>query len=82
MTGDAACMMENLTIPTPPGTHIASGVALASLKKISDLSDRVLMNHDPELKRYQSSGFPVTPEVTPSLAISDETGGKGSHGHR
>ena len=57
-------MMENLTIPTPPGTHIASGVALASLKKISDLSDRVLMNHDPELKRYQSSGFPVTPKVT------------------
>jgi len=64
VTGDAACMMENLTIPTPPGTHIASGVALASLKKISDLSERVLMNHDPELKRYQSSGFPLTPDVT------------------
>ncbi len=63
VTGDAACMMENLTIPTPPGTHIGSAVALASLKKISDLSDRVLMNHDPELARFQNSGFPATPEV-------------------
>ncbi len=63
VTGDAACMMENLTLPTPPGTHVGSAVALASLKKISDLSDRVLMNHDPELSRFQSSEFPITPEV-------------------
>jgi hypothetical protein len=63
VTGDAACMMENLTQPTPPGTHVGSAVSLASLKKISDLSDRVLMNHDPELSKFQSSEFPVTPEV-------------------
>lgn len=63
VTGDAACMMENLSIPTPPGTHIGSRVALASLRKIADISDRVLMNHDPQLERYQSCGFPITPEV-------------------
>jgi len=63
VTGDAACMMENLTLPTPPGTHIGSALALASLQKIADLSDRVLMNHDPELTRFQGSGFPLTPEV-------------------
>jgi glyoxylase-like metal-dependent hydrolase (beta-lactamase superfamily II) len=63
VSGDAACMMENLTLPTPPGTHIGSAVSLASLKKISDLSDRVLMNHDPELSRFQSSDFPMTPQV-------------------
>jgi N-acyl homoserine lactone hydrolase len=63
VTGDAACMMENLTLPTPPGTHIGSAVALRSLKKISDLSDRVLMNHDPQLFRFQSTAFPTTPEV-------------------
>ena len=39
------------------------------------------MNHDPELKRYQSSGFPVTPEVTPSLAVSTKPE-ESSHGHR
>ena len=63
VSGDAACMMENLTLPTPPGTHIGSAVSLASLKKIADLSDRVLMNHDPELSRFQSSDFPITPQV-------------------
>ena len=63
VTGDAACMMENLQLPTPPGTHIGTAISLASLKKISDLSDRVLMNHDPELGRFQSAGFPATPDV-------------------
>ncbi len=63
VTGDAACMMENLQLPTPPGTHIGTAISLASLKKISDLSDRVLMNHDPELGRFQSAGFPITPDV-------------------
>ncbi|WP_270889653.1 N-acyl homoserine lactonase family protein [Pedococcus sp. 5OH_020] len=63
VSGDAACMMENLTTPTPPGTHVGSAVSLASLKKISDVSDRILMNHDPDLSRFQSSGFPLTPQV-------------------
>jgi glyoxylase-like metal-dependent hydrolase (beta-lactamase superfamily II) len=68
VTGDAACMMENLTLPTPPGTHVGSRIALESLHKISLLSDRVLMNHDPELARFQDSGFPVTPVVQLPLA--------------
>ena len=33
VTGDAACMMENLTIPTPPGTHVGSGVALGVVEE-------------------------------------------------
>jgi N-acyl homoserine lactone hydrolase len=63
VTGDAACMIENLTVPTPPGTHIAKGLALDSIRKICKLSDRVLMNHDPELRAYQSAGFPMTPAI-------------------
>ena len=63
VTGDAACMIENLTIPTPPTTHVAKGIALDSLRKISQLSDRVLMNHDPELDFYQSTSFPSTPPI-------------------
>jgi N-acyl homoserine lactone hydrolase len=63
VTGDAACMMENLTIPAPPGVHVSSGTALSSIKKICELSDRVLMNHDPEIKSFQSSGFPSSPAI-------------------
>ena len=65
VTGDAACMMENFTIPTPPGTHVARGAALESIRKISQLSDRVFMNHDPELTPYQTSSFP-TPVMPPT----------------
>jgi N-acyl homoserine lactone hydrolase len=63
VTGDAACMMENLTIPTPPGVHVSSREALSSIKKICTLADRVLMNHDPQIKGFQSSGFPISPAV-------------------
>lgn len=63
VTGDAACMMENLTMPTPPGTHVGARASLESLRKISELSDRVLMNHDPDLTRFQHATFPRTPEV-------------------
>jgi N-acyl homoserine lactone hydrolase len=63
VTGDAACMMDNFTVPTPPGTHVAAGLALDSIRKIAELSDRVLMNHDPELTAYQSTGFPAAPVV-------------------
>ncbi len=61
VTGDAACLMENLTIPTPPGVNVSSATALGSIEKICRLSDRILMNHDPEIKQFQSSGFPVAP---------------------
>ncbi len=61
VTGDAACMLENLSIPAPPGTHISSRVSLDSIEKICRLSDRILMNHDPELTEFQDSNFPVTP---------------------
>lgn len=63
VTGDAACMMENLATPTPPGTHVGVGPALESIRRIGELSDRVLMNHDPELRAFQSAGFPATPRI-------------------
>lgn len=63
VAGDAACLMENLTRPAPPGTHTSESAAMSSLRKISRLSDRVLMNHDPELERFQSAAFPLTPAL-------------------
>ena len=79
VTGDAACMMENFSIPTPPGTHVARGPALDSIRKISELSDQVLMNHDPELTPYQSSSFP-TP-VTPLEAVAGSPNWRGAEGN-
>jgi glyoxylase-like metal-dependent hydrolase (beta-lactamase superfamily II) len=70
VTGDAACMMENFSIPTPPGTHVARSAALESIRKISRLSDRVFMNHDPALTPYQNSSFP-TPVTPPAGAPSE-----------
>lgn len=63
VTGDAACMMENFTVPTPPGTHVARGPALESIRRISVLADRVLMNHDPQLTPGQTSSFPAPPRA-------------------
>jgi N-acyl homoserine lactone hydrolase len=65
IAGDAACLMENLSIPAPPGTHVSSRAALDSIDKICRLSDRILMNHDPELTQFQNCGFPETPASPP-----------------
>lgn len=61
VTGDAACLMESLTGPIAPGTHVGTRAALDSIDKICRLSDRILMNHDPELSQFQHEGFPEAP---------------------
>lgn len=61
IAGDAACVMENFTLPTPPGGLTSVEQALDSLEKMRDLSDVVLMNHDPELTKFQTGGFPAMP---------------------
>ncbi|MDQ1598861.1 MAG: N-acyl homoserine lactone hydrolase [Actinomycetota bacterium] len=63
IAGDAACVMENFTVPTPPGGLTSAEQALDSLERMRELSDVVLMNHDPELSKFQSEAFPAMPEV-------------------
>jgi N-acyl homoserine lactone hydrolase len=58
IAGDAACMLENLTIPAPLGTNVSSRTSLESISKICRLADTILMNHDPELSPFQNSDFP------------------------
>jgi N-acyl homoserine lactone hydrolase len=62
VAGDAACFMENLTTPTPPGGMTSAAQALASIDKMCRTADRIFMNHDPELKKFQDSGFPLVPK--------------------
>ena len=63
IAGDAACLMENLSRPTPTAVTTSVEQSLASLARIQASADRVLMNHDPSLSPFQSSGFP---ELSPA----------------
>lgn len=63
VAGDAACQMESLTTPTPLATFVSHSDAVESIKKICRMSDRVLMNHDPELTAFQNLGFPISPDT-------------------
>lgn len=63
IAGDAACFMENFTRPTPPGGLTSVEQALASIEKMRRYGDRIFMNHDPEIKKYQQGGFPEVPKA-------------------
>lgn len=63
VAGDAACFMENLTRPTPPGGLTSAEQALESIEKIRRYADRVFMNHDPEIRKYQTQDWPVMPKA-------------------
>lgn len=64
IAGDAACFMENFTRPTPPGGLTSAEQALASIEKMRRYADRIFMNHDPEIRKYQQGGFPEVPKTT------------------
>ena len=61
VAGDAACLMENLTAPAAPGLNVSAKTSLESIRRICRVSDRILMNHDPNLSQFQSQDFPKTP---------------------
>lgn len=65
VTGDAANMLDNLRLATPPGNFVSASSAVASIRKICDRADRVLINHEPSISPYQSSGFPLAPTPPP-----------------
>ena len=64
IAGDAACFMENFTRPTPPGGLTSVEQGLASIEKMRRYADRIFMNHDPEIKKYQQGGFAEVPKST------------------
>lgn len=61
LAGDAACSLENFTIPTPPGGLTSTEQALDSLERMRRHADRVLMCHDPDIGKFQSADFPEMP---------------------
>lgn len=63
VAGDAACVMENFTIPTPPGGLTSVEQALDSLERMRAHADVVLMNHDPAITKYQAGDYPAMPPL-------------------
>jgi glyoxylase-like metal-dependent hydrolase (beta-lactamase superfamily II) len=70
VTGDAACLTDNFSTPAAPGDTTDTDQALQSIEKIRGLCDRVLMNHDPTLKKYQREGFPLMSTLSPRGALA------------
>lgn len=63
IAGDAACLPESFWGPTAPGGATSIEQGFASLERIRASAERVLMNHDPNLAKYQRDGFPLIPQV-------------------
>lgn len=63
VAGDAACLPESFWRPAAPGGATSIEQAFASLERIRTSAGRVLMNHDPNLAKYQDTGFPRIPAV-------------------
>jgi glyoxylase-like metal-dependent hydrolase (beta-lactamase superfamily II) len=61
VAGDAACFPENFERPTPPGGATSIEQAFESLERIRCRAERVVMNHDPGLSKFQSENFPLMP---------------------
>lgn len=63
VAGDAACLPESFRGPTPPGGATSIEQGFASLERIRSSAQRVLMNHDPNLEKFQDAAFPLIPAV-------------------
>lgn len=63
IAGDAACLPESFYAPTPPGGATSIEQGFESLERIRRDAELVFMNHDPNISKYQNSGFLRIPEI-------------------
>jgi N-acyl homoserine lactone hydrolase len=63
VVGDAACLPESFSGPIPPAGATSIEDGFKSLQRIRSVSDRVFMNHDPNIKKYQDHGFLPVPAI-------------------
>jgi N-acyl homoserine lactone hydrolase len=81
VTGDAANMLDNLTLNVVPGIIADVAAGFRSLAAIRRIADAVVPGHDPRIHKYQDSDFPrverhaggspaATPGVSPRAALS------------
>lgn len=63
VAGDAACLPESFSRPSPPGGATSIEQGFDSLERIRESATLVLMNHDPNLSKYQDSSYPAIPAI-------------------
>jgi hypothetical protein len=63
--------MENLSLPTPTTVTVSVEQSVASLARIRASADRVLINHDPSVSPFQTSGYPELARPTGNPPPSD-----------
>jgi len=63
VAGDAACLPESFWRLSPPGGATSIEEGFSSLERIRTSAPRVFMNHDPNIGKYQSSGYPEIPAI-------------------
>jgi N-acyl homoserine lactone hydrolase len=63
VAGDAACLPESFWRPSPPGGATSIEEGFNSLERIRQSAEMVFMNHDPNIRKYQNSGFMKIPAV-------------------
>lgn len=63
VAGDAACLPESFWRPSPPGGATSIEQGFASLERIRTSAQRVFMNHDPNIAKYQDAGYPSIPAI-------------------
>lgn len=63
IAGDAACLPESFTGPTPPGGATSIEQGFDSLERIRNSSKRVFMNHDPNISKFQDHDFLLIPDI-------------------
>lgn len=57
IAGDAACLPENFSKPTPPAGATSIEQGFDSLEKIRTSANFVFMNHDPNIQKFQNGDF-------------------------
>lgn len=61
VAGDAACLPESFYGPRAPGGATSIEEGFRSIERIRTSADLIFMNHDPNLAKFQDSGFPAIP---------------------
>lgn len=72
VTGDAVAFRQSFEEHRCGAILVSVKEAMESLDKIRRLADRVLMNHDPLLTKFQDRGFPSIAEMEAAAAASHE----------
>lgn len=74
VAGDAANLLDNLSLNVVPGIIVDVAAGYRSLAAIRRIADAVIPGHDPRIRKYQESGFPRVERHPEGSAVSASGG--------